>query len=98
MKELIDKSTCEDALEAVQAATKQSSAPAELSSSRTALASSLKDFTQSSSRVIKQLYAGPKRERGLYEDSDDDTPVDATTPELGEMADGPNETVFLIYL
>ena len=69
----------------------------DFSTTRGALASSLKDFTQSSSRAIKRLYAGPRREKGIYEDIDYESGEEPVA-KLDEVGEGPNETVFLIYL
>ncbi|WVQ80167.1 hypothetical protein IAT38_002272 [Cryptococcus sp. DSM 104549] len=58
---------CDAALEAVQAlARHDQAATVDLTQIRANLAASLKDFTQSSSRAIKRVYAGPKRKRGVY--------------------------------
>jgi hypothetical protein len=59
----------------------------------------LREFNDSATRAIKRLYAGPKREKGMYhdrEDSDSDS-GDEGTEDLDEST-GPNETVFLVYL
>jgi hypothetical protein len=71
---------------------------------RSALETSLKQFNESASRAIKRLYAGPKREKEIYDsDSDDSDEVgtasdeDEPTKNLDEST-GPNETVFLVYL
>jgi hypothetical protein len=66
----------------------------------------LKQFNESASRAIKRLYAGPKREKEIYDsDSDSDasdeagtgSDEDEGTKNLDETT-GPNETVFLVYL
>jgi hypothetical protein len=54
-------------------------------------------FTDSSSHAIKQLYVGPRREQEVYENARDES-GDADLPALGEIVEGPNEAVFLIYL
>jgi hypothetical protein len=73
---------------------------------RGALETSLKQFNESASRAIKRLYAGPKREKEIYDsdsDSDDsdgaetESEEDEATKNLDEST-GPNETVFLVYL
>lgn len=69
-----------------------------LTSSRSTLASSLKDFTRSSSIAIKRLYAGPRRERGIYEDCEGVSDSEEISPAWDEVGEGPNETVFLLYL
>jgi hypothetical protein len=59
------------------------------------LASSLETFTKSTSTAIKRLYAGPRRAKGIYHDSSDSSDEGSDQEEHGQ---GPNETVFLIYL
>ena len=96
---------CDDALDAVQAASIGTSHDdTELAEIRQALATSLRAFTKCSSKAIKRLYAGPKRAKGVYEDTEsEDSDVDDhldnhLTADLDGLHHGPNETVFLIYL
>lgn len=70
------------------------------------LAASIRVFTRCSSKAIKRLYAGPKREQGIYggdtghdPDSDDESHnAEHFKVDIDSLSDGPNETVFLIYL
>ena len=63
----------------------------------------MREFNGSATRAIKRLYAGPKREKGVYHDKDSGSSEswsdsgDEGTEDLDEST-GPNETVFLIYL
>ncbi|OXG16573.1 hypothetical protein C361_04943 [Cryptococcus neoformans Tu259-1] len=58
---------CDQALEAVQALSQARQMPyINLPLIRSKLAISLKEFTLSSSRAIKRVYAGPRREKGVY--------------------------------
>ena len=83
----------------MQAATKQSAITEDvLSNVRDALASSLKEFTLSSSRAIKRLYAGPRREKGVWSDSDSGSDNGQATLPTRNTAEGPNEAVFHVYL
>ncbi len=66
----------------------------DLAATRERLRTSLVLFSQTSSSAIKRLYAGPRREQGVYERDSEDEDL----PALGEIIDGPNETVFSIYL
>jgi hypothetical protein len=92
---------CDDALEAVQSLS--TSGEADLPALRSALERSLKEFNDSATRAIKKLYAGPKREKGMYHDKDSGSSEsgsdsgDEGTEDLDEST-GPNETVFLAYL
>jgi hypothetical protein len=92
---------CDDALEAVQSLS--TSGEADLPALRSALERSLKEFNDSATRAIKRLYAGPKREKGVYHDKDSGSSEsgsdsgDEGTEDLDEST-GPNETVFLVYL
>ena len=75
----------------------------ELAGIRSKLGTSLKDFNKCSSTAIKRLYAGPRRAKGIYEDSDSDSSTDGGHEHEHvdidvESVEGPNETVFLIYL
>ncbi|KAK6910779.1 hypothetical protein I203_104811 [Kwoniella mangroviensis CBS 8507] len=106
---------CDEALEAVQLLSQHDlyKSPVDLAEIRENLAKSLKDFSSSSSRAIKRVYAGPKRRRGIYESdsesSEDDDPDSSSTSEneedkeknedlnKGNIIGGPNETVFLVY-
>jgi hypothetical protein len=99
------KDKCDDALEAVQSLS--TSGQVDLPGLRGALESSLRDFNDSATRAIKRLYAGPKREKGMYHDHGHDSDSDSGsgsgsdsdegTKNLDEST-GPNETVFLVYL
>ncbi|WRT68516.1 uncharacterized protein IL334_005492 [Kwoniella shivajii] len=99
---------CDEALEAVQALSQDDShqPSVNLVSIRENLAKSLKDFSTSSSRAIKRVYAGPQRKRGIYEsdpDSDSSSISETSSSEedgdldKGNVIGGPNETVFLVY-
>jgi len=91
---------CDDALEAVQSVSRRSDqVDIDVADIRNKLAASLRNFSKRSSIAIKLLYAGPKRAKGIYEDSDssDDEPTIRRGVE-DDSTDGPNETVFLIYL
>nr|XP_018261601.1 uncharacterized protein I303_06041 [Kwoniella dejecticola CBS 10117]OBR83759.1 hypothetical protein I303_06041 [Kwoniella dejecticola CBS 10117] len=105
---------CDEALEAVQLLSQHElhNSPVDLSTIRENLARSLKDFSNSSSRAIKRVYAGPKRRRGIYEsDSDSSDGESSGSPsdherddkekdedlDKGNIVGGPNETVFLVY-
>ncbi|WVO14425.1 hypothetical protein L204_102058 [Cryptococcus depauperatus] len=58
---------CDQALEAVQALSKSGQTTSiDLSSIRSSLVLSLKDFSRYSSRAIKRVYAGPRRKGGVY--------------------------------
>jgi len=98
-----EKGNCNDALNAVRDVVEtKPSESSRLSELRGKTSNSLRDFNQSSSRAIKRLYAGPRRERGIYHhdsesgsaSSEDDTDSSADDSQKA----GPNETVFLIYL
>jgi hypothetical protein len=90
---------CDDALEAVQSLSQATSGQVDLPSLRNALGSSLKQFNDSATRAIKRLYAGPKREKGMYHGSDSDDSDGGVIEDLDDStATGPNETVFLVYL
>ncbi|WVW85494.1 hypothetical protein I302_107532 [Kwoniella bestiolae CBS 10118] len=78
---------CDEALEAVQLLSEHDlhKSPVNLVDIRENLAKSLKEFSNSSSRAIKRVYAGPKRRRGIYESdsdsSDDDHSEDDSSSE-----------------
>lgn len=100
---LTPKDKCDDALDAVQSLSR-SVEHVDLPQLRGALETSLKAFNESATRAIKRLYAGPKREKEVYDsDSDSDGSdeiewdEDEGTQNLDEST-GPNETVFLVYL
>lgn len=67
------------------------------------MATALTNFSRSSSRAIKSIYAGPRRRLGIYDSDHSDTETDSGSgsqspnPER-EGGDGPNEVVFLVYL
>lgn len=90
---------CDDALEGVQSVSRRSDPDIDVADIRNKLAASLRNFSKRSSIAIKLLYAGPKRAKGIYEDSDssDDEPTIRRAVE-DDSTNGPNETVFLIYL
>nr|XP_031864022.1 uncharacterized protein CI109_000666 [Kwoniella shandongensis]KAA5531094.1 hypothetical protein CI109_000666 [Kwoniella shandongensis] len=98
---------CDEALEAVQALSRHDKFnEVDLPQIRKNLAQSLNDFSQSSSRAIKRVYAGPRRRRGIYRDdssgsdsgsSDSGDSLDHVGGEEDHVDGGPNETVFLIY-
>ncbi|WVF67567.1 hypothetical protein IAT40_002325 [Kwoniella sp. CBS 6097] len=100
---------CDEALEAVQALSHHSihQSSIDLLTIQENLATALADFSESSSRAIKRVYAGPRRARGVYEsDSDSDCAFDPAGDGASEVSnlqseegleEGPNETVFLVY-
>ncbi|WWC90598.1 uncharacterized protein L201_005534 [Kwoniella dendrophila CBS 6074] len=102
---------CDAALEAVQLLSQHDlhQSTVDLNTIQEDLAKSLKEFSLSSSRAIKRVYAGPKRRRGIYESdssgnespdsSSEDTAEEAIEEDFdqGNMVGGPNETVFLVY-
>lgn len=62
-----EQTRCDQALEAVQALSQARQMPCiDLPLIRSKLATSLKEFTLSSSRAIKRVYAGPRRKKGVY--------------------------------
>lgn len=69
----------------------------DLPDTRSKLNIALQTFSHTSSSAIKNLYAGPRREQGVYHNSREDS-EDEDLPPLGDSLDGPNETVFLMYL
>ncbi|EIW68238.1 hypothetical protein TREMEDRAFT_32574, partial [Tremella mesenterica DSM 1558] len=96
MNTLVDR--CDDALECVEAVAHSSNlGEMDLDATRSSLATSLKEFNKSSSRAIKRLYAGPRREKGIYEEDGDSDSDDTEIIDLAETAHGPNETVFFVY-
>lgn len=96
------QSRCDDTLEAVQALSLTDGDSVDLSRLRNQLSTSLREFNQSATRAIKRLYAGPRREKEFQSDHDNGhVPDHARSPELetdDDQAEGPNETVFLVYL
>jgi hypothetical protein len=97
------KSRCDEALDAVHALSSSSSAhQVDLGVLRQHLKTSLGEFNTSAGRAIKRLYAGPRRAKGYHHHSSsgsDDSQADVDAVERsGGKPDGPNETVFLIYL
>jgi hypothetical protein len=88
-------------LEAVQSIS-QDFNPADLSIGevRNKLAGSLKDFSTKTSIAIKRLYAGPKRAKEIHRGSDLSGSENEGLLDIenGSLPEGPNETVFLIYL
>lgn len=89
---------CDIALDAVQSLTLTTTIPdIDLYTIRQDLSTSLAKFTESSGMAIKQLYVGPRREQEVYENARDES-GDQDIPAIGEVVDGPNEAVFLIYL
>ncbi|WVR09502.1 hypothetical protein IAU60_006570 [Kwoniella sp. DSM 27419] len=95
---------CDEALEAVQTLSQDGRQPfIDLLAIRMNLACSLSDFSTACSRVIKRVYAGPIRERGIYlaesgldpdSDSESDTDHVASSPSsadsLPKLDDGLN--------
>jgi hypothetical protein len=102
--EAYTQDNCDDALEAVQSISSRKHHDAEeLTRIRSELGTALKEFNKCSSTAIKRLYAGPRRAKGIYEDSGSDSSSesgrDHEHAEIdAESFEGPNETVFLIYL
>ncbi|ORY35739.1 hypothetical protein BCR39DRAFT_511847 [Naematelia encephala] len=91
-------SCCDDALDAVHTfAKRHESTGIDLAGIRNNLATSLREFVKSSSTAIKRVYAGPKRERGLYGDQDANSSDESFAALEEDEVEGPNETVFLIY-
>ncbi|WVQ95062.1 hypothetical protein IAU59_002154 [Kwoniella sp. CBS 9459] len=100
---------CDEALEAVQALSRHSihQSSIDLLTIQEDLAKALADSSESSSRAIKRVYAGPRRAKGVYEsDSDSECAFDPAGDGASEVSDlrsvegqeeGPNETVFLVY-
>lgn len=65
------------------------------------MATALTNFSRSSSRAIKSIYAGPRRRLGIYDSDHSDTDSGSgsrTPPPEPDSNDGPNEVVFLVYL
>lgn len=92
---------CDEGLNSIQAIIRDnSSETTNLVDIRTDLNTALRDFTQSSSRAIKRLYAGPRREQGIYDTSlsEESGEEDEKSTDSGSHMEGPNETVFLLYL
>lgn len=99
------KDDCQEALEAVQSISKRKHQTGDgVSDLRHKLASSLRKFNVCSSRAIKRLYAGPRRQKGVYEHSigseseDEHDSKSSVSIDIEDHDEGPNETVFLIYL
>lgn len=66
---------------------------------RADVATALSNFSRSSSRAIKSIYAGPRRRLGIYDSDNSDSGSSKHSFEQFENGtDGPNEVVFLIYL
>lgn len=85
------QSRCDDVLGALQTLSLDTGAQVNIPRLRDRLSVALRDFNLSATRAIKRLYAGPKREKELHHDQTEDS-------ENGEGDEGPNETVFLVYL
>lgn len=74
-----------------------------MTSLRQRLTQSLADFHASVTRAIKRLYGGPRRERVVHPDNDDEGELDDDSDDSDRELEGPghagpNETVFLVYL
>ncbi|BEJ17565.1 hypothetical protein CspHIS471_0609660 [Cutaneotrichosporon sp. HIS471] len=108
MDRLVGK--CDEALDAIEevfgAQSKEDTEEADVPGTRAAVAEALSDFTRSSGRAIKRIYAGPRRRESVY-DSDNDSsssdegqePQHRTLPLTvnEDDDDGPNEVIFLVY-
>lgn len=95
---LNSQSRCDDTLQAVQAFSLTDGDQVDISRLRNGLSTALREFNQSATRAIKRLYAGPRREKEFL--SSHDTGHERS-PELEtdeDQVEGPNETVFLVYL
>ncbi|TXT15657.1 hypothetical protein VHUM_00160 [Vanrija humicola] len=97
---------CDEALDAIEDVTypeAQSTIDANLTEVRTSLATALQNFSRSSSRAIKRVYAGPRRQRGILPgkngessgSSDEEGVLGDKAPD--DHSDGPNEVIFLVY-
>lgn len=92
-----------DAVEAVITENPDAAKSTNIPELRANVASALTNFSRSSSRAIKSIYAGPRRRLGIYDsdhsDSDTDSGSGSQSPNQEQDAgDGPNEVVFLVYL
>lgn len=91
-----------DAVEAVVTENPDAAKSTNLPELRANVATALTNFSRSSSRAIKSIYAGPRRRLGIYDsDSDTDTDEGSNSQPPGlerDGDDGPNEVVFLVYL
>lgn len=101
------KTRCDEALDAIEDVTypeAQSTVDANLAEIRTALGTALQNFSRSSSRAIKRVYAGPRRRRGILPDKNGESSSSSDEEGSGnhKAADdhsaGPNEVIFLVYL
>lgn len=104
LTELTLQERCDYGLDAVEAVITENPDAAEstnIPELRANVASALSNFSRSSSRAIKSIYAGPRRRLGIYDsdqsDSDSGSGSQSPNPER-DGTDGPNEVVFLVYL
>jgi hypothetical protein len=70
--------------------TRTSDQDIDLPDTRSKLNIALQTFSHTSSSAIKNLYAGPRREQGVYKNTREDS-EDEDLPALGESLDGPND-------
>lgn len=105
---------CDEALDAIEevisARSRSDTDEADVPGVRAAVAGALQDFSKSSSRAIKRIYAGPRRRKGVYasdsegsssssgEETEGPTLPAAVAAEVEEEDDGPNEVIFVVYL
>lgn len=92
-----------DAVEAVITENPDAAKSTNIPELRANVATALSNFSRSSSRAIKSIYAGPRRRLGIYDSDHSDTDTDGGSGEHAPDAeqdanDGPNEVVFLVYL
>ncbi|GMK57518.1 hypothetical protein CspeluHIS016_0403520 [Cutaneotrichosporon spelunceum] len=100
---------CDDALDAIEqvmgAESKEDTEEADVPGTRSAVAKALHDFSRSSGRAIKEIYAGPRRSKGIFDletdssSSDEEEEQRQPLPIAGkdDDEDGPNEVIFLVY-
>ncbi|WVQ72128.1 hypothetical protein IAR50_001673 [Cryptococcus sp. DSM 104548] len=82
---------CDKALEAVQALARADQTPQiNLSAIRANLSASLNDFSKYSSRAIKRIYAGPRKEREIYAKSTSESDESSSSSD-GENGDSGKE-------
>jgi hypothetical protein len=102
---------CDEALDAIEevigARSKSDTEDADVPGTRAAVAAALRDFSRSSSRAIKRIYAGPRRRKGVYASDSDSSSSDEGQHEPQHLSpfvvkddgdEGPNEVIFLVYL
>ncbi|BEI80670.1 hypothetical protein CcaverHIS002_0111990 [Cutaneotrichosporon cavernicola] len=108
MDRLVGK--CDEALDAIEevfgAQSKEDTEEADVPGTRAAVAEALSDFSRSSGRAIKRIYAGPRRRKGVYDsDNDSSSSDEGQEPQHRTLLlsvnedddDGPNEVIFLVY-